>query len=214
MSKSFLIFDLDGTLSDPKDGIVRSINYALEAYGFDSRAEADLLSCIGPPLDASFRGLLETADESLVSSLVKKYRERYADVGFAENCLYEGVFDSLRSLYGEQPLAVCTSKPAAFARKIIEMFNLDGFFEFIDGGDVGVSKVTQLSDLRTSGLVGPGSVMVGDRMFDLRAAHKNGLSSVGVLWGYGSFEELSAEKPVMLLDKPQDLIRLSELLEA
>lgn len=213
MSKSFLIFDLDGTLSDPKEGIVRSINYALEAYGFDSRAETDLLSCIGPPLDASFRELLETADESLVSSLVKKYRERYADVGFAENCLYEGVFGSLRSLYDEHPLAVCTSKPAAFARKIIEMFDLDGFFEFIDGGDVGVSKVTQLSDLRTSGLVGPGSVMVGDRMFDLRAAHKNGLSSVGVLWGYGSFEELSVEKPAMMLDKPLDLLRVVELLD-
>lgn len=210
---STIIFDLDGTLSDPKEGLVRSINYALEAYGFASRAEADLLSCIGPPLDASFRELLETADESLVSSLVKKYRERYADVGFAENCLYEGVFDSLRSLYGEQPLAVCTSKPVAFARKIIEMFDLDGFFEFIDGGDVGVSKVIQLSDLRASGLVGPGSVMVGDRMFDLRAAHENGLSSVGVLWGYGSFEELSVEKPDIMLDKPQELIRVVEFLD-
>lgn len=211
MSKSFLIFDLDGTLSDPKDGIVRSINYALEAHGFDSRSEAELLTCIGPPLDASFRELLQTADESLVSSLVKKYRERYADVGFAENCLYDGVFDSLRSLYGEHPLAVCTSKPVAFACKIIEMFDLDGFFEFVDGGDVGISKVTQLSDLRAKGLVGPGSVMVGDRMFDLRAAHENGLSSVGVLWGYGSVEELSAEKPVMLLDRPQGLLSLRDL---
>jgi len=210
---STIIFDLDGTLSDPKDGIVRSINYALEAHGFDSRSETELLTCIGPPLDASFRELLQTDDKSLVSSLVKKYRERYANVGFSENCLYDGVFDSLSSLYGEQPLAVCTSKPAAFARKIIEMFDLDGFFEFIDGGDVGVSKVTQLSDLRASGLVGPGSVMVGDRMFDLRAANKNGLSSVGVLWGYGSFEELSVEKPALMLDKPLDLLRVVELLD-
>ena len=95
--------------------------------------------------------------------------------------------------------------------RLSRCYDLDGFFEFIDGGDVGVSKVTQLSDLRTSGLVGPGSVMVGDRMFDLRAAHENGLSSVGVLWGYGSFEELSAEKPVMLLDRPQDLLSLRGL---
>ena len=72
MPKSFIIFDLDGTLSDPKEGIVRSIKYALEAHGFDSRSEAELLTCIGPPLDASFRELLETADKSLVSSLVKK----------------------------------------------------------------------------------------------------------------------------------------------
>ncbi|WP_299981536.1 HAD hydrolase-like protein [uncultured Pseudoteredinibacter sp.] len=210
---STIIFDLDGTISDPKDGIVRSINYALEAHGFDSRAEAELLTCIGPPLDASFRELLETADESLVNSLVKKYRERYADVGFSENYLYEGVFGSLRSLYDEHPLAVCTSKPAAFARKIIEMFDLDGFFEFIDGGDVGVSKVTQLSNLLSMERVGPGSVMVGDRMFDLKAAHENGLSSVGVLWGYGSFGELSAQKPDIMLDKPQDLFRVVELLD-
>ena len=209
MAQDFIVFDLDGTISDPKDGIVRSMNYALAEHGLAVRSEQELQRYIGPPLDSTFKELSNSSDSKLILSLVAKYRERYSEVGFSENKLYEGVVSSLESLNQHTPLAVCTSKRADFAERILTLFEIRHLFEFVNGGDVGITKVAQLSDLRSAGTIGSGSIMVGDRNVDLIAAHQNGLKSVGVLWGYGDYEELSFEQPSMILQSPSELIKIA-----
>lgn len=209
MAQDFIVFDLDGTISDPKDGIVRSINYALAEHGLTVRSEQELQRYIGPPLDITFKQLSNSSDSKLILSLVAKYRERYSEVGFSENKLYEGVVSSLESLNKHTPLAVCTSKRADFAERILTLFEIRHLFEFVNGGDVGIIKVAQLSDLLSAGTIGSGSIMVGDRNVDLIAAHRNGLKSVGVLWGYGDYQELSFEQPSMILQSPSELIKIA-----
>ena len=126
MKYDFLVFDLDGTISDPKDGIVRSLNYALSAHGFASQDEIELSTFIGPPLDSTFKALTKSDNPELILSLVAKYRERYSDVGFSENVLYSGiseVLEQLSSISGLE-LGICTSKRADFAERILELFGL------------------------------------------------------------------------------------------
>lgn len=106
MQNKFIIFDLDGTISDPKDGIVRSINFALKAHGFAERRESELTQYIGPPLDKAFQELSNSNDGAVISSLVSKYRERYSSVGYSENIIYDGVVESLEELSTRFPLAI------------------------------------------------------------------------------------------------------------
>ena len=210
MKYEYLVFDLDGTISDPKDGIVRSINYALEAHGFELRTENELCTFIGPPLDLSFSSLTGSADSELIKSLVKKYRERYSDIGFSENSLYKGipeVLTRLNSIPGVK-LGICTSKPAHIAERILELFLLRGHFCFVNGGDVGIEKWQQLGSLLEQGEINQNSVMIGDRFVDITAAQKNSLDSAGVLWGYGSRTELSQHDPSYLFSSPGDLEEL------
>lgn len=205
----FLLFDLDGTLSDPLDGIARSINYALAAHGYDTHPEASFAQFIGPPLDDTFRELTGSPDEAHIRELVASFRERFGETGYKENRLYPGVRDALEQLREKGvSLAVCTSKRTDFAEKIIAMFGLDHLMAFVNGGDIGIRKVKQIADLLAKGLIPGHTIMIGDRYVDLRAAHNNGLASAGVLWGYGSREELAAEHPAWLLDAPGEWLKL------
>ncbi|HJV68359.1 HAD hydrolase-like protein [Ideonella sp.] len=204
----FVLFDLDGTLSDPQLGIGRSINHALAHFGFAPLADAEVSRCIGPPLDESFRAITGRDDDATIHGLVAAYRERYGDIGYAENRLYDGIPEALAALAGAGlPLGVCTSKRRDFAEKILSLFGLEQHFRFVDGGEIGVHKWQQIAALRERGVVGPRAVMVGDRAVDLVAAHRNGLDGAGVLWGHGSRDELQAESPRYLLDAPAELTR-------
>lgn len=205
MQNKFIIFDLDGTISDPKEGIVRSMNYALKSHGFDEKKEAELTKFIGPPLDKAFKEMSDSMEDTLISSLVSKYRERYASVGYAENTIYDGIIDNLEILYERFPLAICTSKRVDFAERILELFNISHYFKVVSGGDVGISKSQQLADLLERGAIGKDSIMIGDRNADLIGAHDNGLLSIGVLWGYGDYQELSEENPYLILESPNQL---------
>jgi phosphoglycolate phosphatase len=206
----YLVFDLDGTISDPKDGIVRSFNYALAAYGYDTQDENELATYIGPPLDSTFGILTGSDDAELILSLVAKYRERYAEVGFSENVLYAGIPEVLAQLSSNAgvTLGICTSKRVDFAEKILDMFALRHFFSFVSGGDVGIEKWQQLQGLREHGAINQNSLMIGDRYIDLSAAHKNELPCAGVLWGYGSLEELQEHAPAYIFSTPGDLLAL------
>lgn len=202
-----VVFDLDGTLSDPIEGIARSLNFALTAHGYEARPHGELAHHIGPPLDDAFAALVPAAHPEEIASLVGKYRERYADVGYAENVLYPPIPDVLAGLADAGvPMGVCTVKRRDFAIAILELFEIKDHFRFVDGGDVGRQKWQQMEALRDAGVVTARSVMVGDRAGDLIAAHRNGMASFGALWGYGSTEELAAESPRALLDHPTQIL--------
>ena len=188
-----LIFDLDGTISDPFDGIYRSFNFALRTHGLNEVAESAVAALIGPPLDEGFRTLLPGASEAQIVDLVSSYRERYAQVGFSENSLYPGITEAFAGLAESGVrLGVCTSKRVDFAEQILTLFEVRHYFDFVDGGDVGIKKSQQLQGLLKSGDITRLSIMIGDRGVDILSAHANGLSAVGVLWGYGSEAELNA----------------------
>ena len=207
MQHDCLIFDLDGTISDPGPGIIRSINFALIEQGHKARPDEEIGVLIGLPLDEMFERLLGNSVRQESSTLVGKYRERYISVGYRENTLYDGVEAFLKLVHqeAEQRLGVCTSKRVDVAEKILELFELRPLFDFVSGGDIGIEKSSQLKQLLESGSITDRSLMIGDRFIDLAAAHHNGLEAAAVLWGYGSRQELEKENPQYLLECPAQL---------
>ena len=209
MNENFLLFDLDGTISDPLDGIARSFNYALSFLGYDEMPTANFAQYIGPPLDESFKIITGINDETTINAFISKFRERYFDVGFSENELYPGIAESLNELSSQNvSMAICTSKRQDMAEKILNLFEIQGHFQFVSGGDVGIQKWQQIESLLNEGAIGHNAVMIGDRDIDLTAAHKNGIRSAGVLWGYGSREELEDQTPLCLFSKPSDILKI------
>jgi phosphoglycolate phosphatase len=204
-----IIFDLDGTISDPLVGISNSINYALDAYNYEVVDMELVRPLVGPQLTEIFEHLIGNITESRLHELVDKYRERYAAVGYTENIIYEQIPDTIAALSASgYALGVCTSKRADYASKIVEMFQLHGHFSFVDGGDFGIHKVDQLGGLVANGLNPDSAIMVGDREVDISAAKGNNIASVGVLWGFGSRSELQKAQPDHLLERPEDLLAL------
>ena len=200
-----LLFDLDGTLSDPIEGATRCINHALVDCGFDSVEDTHVAPFIGPPLNHAFEAITRSTSVDLIDRLIASYRERYSDVGYSECRLYPGVEQAIRQLHADGvPLAVCTSKRADYAERILSMFGLLELFQFVSGGEIRVPKAYQITRLRQQRVVTAQTIMIGDRAVDLVAAHLNGLSSAGVLWGYGSREELAAEQPLHLFAAPSE----------
>lgn len=188
-----VFFDLDGTLTDPKPGIVRSIQYALERLGRPVPEEDALLWCIGPPLRSSFVQLLEGEEEA--DRAVALYRERFGDVGLFENALYPGIEALLTRLASSgRNLHVATSKPHLYATRIVEHFGLSACFGEVFGSELSGERTHKgellAHALAESGAKASASVMIGDRSHDMIGAQKNGVAGVGVLYGYGSREEL------------------------
>ncbi|MCB0917617.1 MAG: HAD-IA family hydrolase [Actinobacteria bacterium] len=207
-----LVFDLDGTLSDNSSGIARSINHALVQQGFAPRDESTLHRFIGEPLDEIFAELT-AAPGPQIRDCVAAYRDRYGELGYGENRLYGGIAESLRRLWDAGiRMGVCTSKREDFASRIVTLFELDPYFDFVSGADVGISKTTQLAGLLAQGLVRPETAyMIGDREIDIRAGRANGLRTVAVTWGFGAHAELSAAGADLSFDQPSQLYSLAEL---
>jgi phosphoglycolate phosphatase len=207
MSYHSLIFDLDGTLTDPLTGINRCMNYALSSHGHQPRSEQEIRPYIGPPLEIALSDLSGSKDEAHIMELVATYRERYGELGYRENVVYDGIYELLDTLQAQGfRMGVCTSKFEKYAIKVLEEFRLDKYFTFVSGsGAVGTAKSDQLRDLVESKTVLDSSLMIGDRYIDLTSAHKVGLRSAGVLWGYGSKEELAAEEPAFIAGSPNQL---------
>ncbi len=202
-----VLLDLDGTISDNYTGIARSIGYALESLGAPAADAATLRSCVGPPLRDSFRRLLATNDAALIEQAIALYRERYADVGWQENVVYPGIAQALPALSRARPLFLCTAKPTVYARRIIERFGFTGHFVALYGTDLAGTlddKAVLLAQLAAEqGFPPATAVMIGDRANDIRAAHRNGARAIGVLWGYGSRDELGQADT--LVTHPDDL---------
>lgn len=196
-----LLFDLDGTLTDNFPGITRSIAYALERLDVPLPDPAALRRCVGPPLRETFAWLLGTDEAAAIEAAIALYRERYGDVGWRENIVYDGIDDALATL-AQAPLRlyVCTSKPEVFARRIVTLFGLSAHFGGIYGADLAGTLDDKVKLLRhladREGIDTSRAVMIGDRSHDIRAARMNGARAVGVRWGYGTHEELAAADAV------------------
>jgi len=186
-------FDLDGTLTDPKPGITRSIQYALGRLDREVPSEDALTWCIGPPLHASLKKLLGADD--LVDRAVSLYRERFADIGLFENRVYPGVEETLSAVAGSgRRLFVATSKAVIYAERIIDHFKLRIYFEGVFGSELDGTRSDKTDllgyALKTTGVDPSQAIMIGDRSHDMIGARNNKMTAVGVLYGYGSKQEL------------------------
>jgi phosphoglycolate phosphatase len=206
-----LLFDLDGTLTDPFPGITRCIAYALERVGVPAPPAEQLRWCIGPPLKHSLATLLDTEDAPRVEAALAFYRERFGTRGLFENEVYEGIPEVLEALNeAGHTLVVATSKPAVFARRIVDHFGLQRYFKQTYGSELDGTRVekTRLIAhiLEAEAIDATQSMMIGDRSYDMIGAQANGLSGCGVLWGYGSQEELERSGAQRLVATPSELI--------
>jgi phosphoglycolate phosphatase len=215
MITNAILFDLDGTLTDSKLGIVNSIQYALTQLGQIPPDLDELLWCIGPPLTASFTRFLDTTDRTKIELAIQFYRDRFATVGLFENLLYPEIPEVLKEIRaGGYQTYVATSKPQIYAHKIIDRFDLAGLFDRVYGSDLDGSYNTkgELIEkiLRLENLVPAQTLMVGDRSYDTIGAKQNGLYSIGVTYGYGSELELSECGTDAIVDRPRDIMTFTQ----
>ena len=203
-----VFIDLDGTLTDPREGMVKCFEYAFERLGIAIDPALRLESYIGPPLHESFRELC--GGEARVEEAVACYRERFATLGLFENRLYDGIPEALDSLAGEAAsVHLVTSKPTAFAIRIVEHFGIDHHLDAVYGshldGRLG-NKAELLAEVLERERIDPArAVMVGDRKYDILGARHHGIRALGVLWGYGTRAELLAAGADALCDHPREL---------
>ncbi|MCZ6674616.1 MAG: HAD family hydrolase, partial [Verrucomicrobia bacterium] len=186
--------DLDGTLTDPKAGITGFIQHALEKLDQPVPDKDELTWCIGPPLYDSFLELLEN-DADAAEKAMGFYRDRFETVGMFENELYAGIPDCLRQLKEAGiSLFVATSKPHFYAKKIAEHFGISHFFNHIHGSEMSGERVNKVELIKyiieTESLDPSKTIMIGDRKHDILGAKRFGIRTIGVLYGYGSKEEL------------------------
>lgn len=203
-----VLFDLDGTLTDPQEGITTCIRHALSQLNIEIDPVVDLTSYIGPPLHKTFQTLCEGTD--LAETAISLYRERYSELGLYENEVYEGIPECLEQLMGvAESIHVATSKPTVFSERIIDHFELTQYFNKVYGSklDGSLSDKTELIKhiIDQESLPPKNTVMLGDRRFDMIGAKNHGLKTVGVLWGYGSREELIESRADSLCARPGEI---------
>jgi phosphoglycolate phosphatase len=203
-----VLFDLDGTLTDPGDGFVACVSHALATLGCRPCLDHEIRRHVGPPLEETLARLID--DRSKIPAAVALYRERYGAQGYLENAVYPGTEAALDALHSQGVgLFVATSKPTVYAERIVEHFGLSRFFRGIYGSELDGTrsdKAQLVSHVLVSeALSRETTVMVGDRAQDMTAARKNGLYPVGALWGYGTREELVAAGAVSLCETPREL---------
>lgn len=204
----YVFFDLDGTLTDPKQGIIACIQYALSSLDIEIDENVKLESFIGPPLRDTFRQLCE--DDRLVAKAVSLYRERFSNVGIYENRIYDGIEECLESLVGKVGANyVVTSKPTGFSERIVKHFKISDYFKVVYGSNLDGSlgdKTDLLAHVLSTEEINPQkAVMVGDRKHDVIGAKNHGVRSIGVLWGYGSEQELRKAGADSICDNPYKL---------
>ena len=204
----YVFFDLDGTLTDPKEGITGCIRHALSTLEIEVDDGVELEWFIGPPLRDTFRQLCD--NDELAEQAVTLYRERFTTIGLYENYLYDGIKDCLDGLSGRvRSTFVVTSKPGGFARRIVEHFQIDRHFKAVYGSNLDGSlgdKTELIAHVLDAEGIAPGeAVMIGDRKFDIVGAKNHGIRTIGVLWGYGSEQELREAGADRLCESPDRL---------
>lgn len=191
----FILFDLDGTLTDPKVGITNCVKYALESFGIKEQDMSKLLKFIGPPLYDSFRDIYGFSHQD-ANRAVEKYRERFSDIGLFENDILDGAAQMLERLKKSgKTLALATSKPYIFAKRIIDKFGMSEYFDYAVGAELDGTRNYKDEVIREvlsqAGFCDLSKViMVGDRKQDILGAKKCGIASIGVRCGYAEDNEL------------------------
>ncbi len=214
----YYFFDLDGTLTDPAQGITNSFIHAIKYFGLEVPSYEKLCTFIGPPLVTTFQKEFGFDEERCMEG-VKKYREYFAQKGIFENKVYDGIENVLAHLQSkEKHLLVATSKPEEYSVKILEHFGLAKYFDFICGSNMDETRSKKeevieyaLEKCRAANKVGFDKskvLMIGDREHDIIGAKKNGIKSCGVLYGYGSRQEFEAAGADFIVDNVRNLLEL------
>lgn len=204
-----ILFDLDGTLTDSKPGIVKGVQYALRCCGIDEPDLEKLTSFVGPPLYKSFMSYLDCSEED-AKEVVECYREYYAETGLYENALYEGIDILLYNLKEKgYKIILASSKPRIFVKRVLSYFRIMRYFDIVEGSELD-GKNTDKEELIAHilekwNLKAEECVMIGDRMHDIQGAKANGMDSIAVGYGYGTQDELSGAAPTHLFSTIEEL---------
>lgn len=209
MRYTTLLFDLDGTLTDPYEGITRCVEYALSCQDIEVADRRQLAAFIGPPLKTAFRDYYALSAAE-AERAVDDYRARFGDVGMYENTLYNGVVELLELLRASgRRLFVVTAKPWFYARRIVAYFGLDEYFGKIYGSELDGQRTEKsvliAHVLHEEGLHPDETLMIGDRRFDVLGARHNGVAAAAVSYGYGTPQELLDAEPDYIFDSPHDI---------
>ncbi|MGN0354150.1 MAG: HAD family hydrolase [Muricoprocola sp.] len=213
MDKKYIFFDLDGTLTDPQEGITKSVQHALKSFGIIVEDRSQLNKFIGPPLDWSFETFYGFSHEQAVEA-VNRYREHFGVKGKFENEVYEGIPELLGKLReAGKTLIVATSKPTFYSKQILEHFDLAKYFTDIQGSEMNGERTDKAEviayAMKQNHIVDPKEIiMVGDREHDMIGACKNGVQAVGVLYGYGTREELEKNGASFIAQSVEELERI------
>ena len=205
----YVYIDLDGTLTDPFEGISNCIAHALERLGQKRPEDAELRRFIGPPLLETFGALVGT---EMAPRALGYYRERFSEIGWLENAVYPGICDALEALTSAgHRCFVATSKPRVFAQRIVEHFGLAPYFDDIHGSELDGTRTEKTELLRFAARQRPErrqSVMIGDRCHDIVGALNNGFRAIGVTWGFGTEDEIRGAGAHCLAAAPEQLPRM------
>ena len=206
-----ILFDLDGTLTDPGLGITNSVMYALKKFNIEVEDRTSLYKFIGPPLRESYAKYYHLSDEEITRA-VAYYREYFSVKGIYENVLYDGIAELLEQIKDSgRKVVLATSKPEEFAAEILRYFHIDHYFDFVAGSTMDGTRVRK-ADVITYAIESYGitdlslAVMVGDREHDILGAGEIGLDSIGVLYGYGSREELENAGATYIAEHVADIM--------
>ena len=207
-----VFFDLDGTLIDPRVGIVACLQYALDAIGTPVPEAASLERFIGPPLASTFGELLGAEDRERIDRAIAAYRVRFGATGLFESRVYDGVRDMLGALRAtDRSLWVVTAKPTVYSVRIVEHHGLRAYFRNVHGSELNGDRSDKGAlighVLETEQLSPRDVVMVGDRVHDVLGARANGVTSIAVRWGYGSLDELTTGRPDIIVASPAEVVR-------
>ena len=194
MRPEYIFMDLDGTISDPKDGITKSVAHALSYYGIQVENLDTLEKFIGPPLFDSFRDFYGFSEERSREA-IEKYREYFGRQGLFENMLYDGMKELLAAVVSHgKKIVIATSKPEVYTVQILKYFGIEHYFQFVAGSTLDGSRSKKGDVIRYAldslKITADQAVMVGDRKHDVIGAKENGMYAVGVLYGYGDRKEL------------------------
>lgn len=214
MKYTHLFFDLDGTLVDSGEGIIKGIEYSLKKFGITVEDNSVLRAFIGPPLVDSFKQHYGFDAEKAVLA-IKYYREYYNEIGIRQAYVYNGLIDTLQALKDKgYVLAVATSKPEVLANRVLEYFGLAKFFDTISGAslDEKLSHKDVILDyaLKKYGVDRAKCLMIGDRKFDVLGAKANSIDCLGVLYGYGDLAEMEKAGATYIVKTPTEILELLE----
>lgn len=212
---NIILFDLDGTLTDPKEGITKSVQYALIHFGIEEPNLDHLIPFIGPPLLQSFMEFYGF-EEAVAKAAITRYRERFSTVGIFENSVYDGIKEMLEQLQQKgKILTIATSKPGIFAEQILEHYGIRKYFKIVVGSELDGRRTNKaevieevFSQLNISQEEKSQAIMIGDRKHDIIGAKANGIHSIGVKFGYAEENELELAGADYIVETVEELRQL------